>query len=113
MAERLKVASEEEKRRKTSDLIPFTRRYIMFRWTMGWFINLSIFVTLWIICLVYGVTFGPLAFQQVVIAWFFALGQTWLVVEPTEVGVLTLLPSIASNKYVVRFKLFLKDAGFV
>ena len=113
MAERLKVASEEEKRRKISDLIPFTRRYIMFRWTMGWFINLSIFVTLWIICLVYGVTFGPLAFQQVVIAWFFALGQTWLVVEPTEVGVLTLLPSIASNKYVVRFKLFLKDAGFV
>jgi len=113
MAERLKVASEQEKRRKKSDLIPFTRRYIMFRWTMGWFINLSIFVTLWIICLIYGVTFGPLSFQQVMLAWFFALGQTWLIVEPTQVGVLTLLPSITSNTYVVRFRQFLNDSGLV
>ena len=111
--QRAKISAEEAERLRRSTLVPFSRQYILFRWTMGWVINLTVFVLLWLICFIYGVTFGPLAFQQVMYAWFAALIQTWLIVEPTEVLALVFAPNLANNKYVVGCRTKLKDLGYV
>jgi len=111
--QRVKLSAEQGARLKRTKLIPFSRRYIMFRWTLGWAINMSIFIVLWLVCFIYGVTFGPLAFQQVMYAWIAALVQTWLIVEPSEVLALVAFPHIANHPWVVWWRLQMKDLGFV
>ena len=110
---RAKLSAEEADRIRRSKLVPFTRRYILLRWTTGWIINIVIFVVLWLVCFIYGVTFGETTMNSILLAWVAALVQTFLLVEPSEVLALVLIPSIADNACVVKCRTQLKDLGFI
>ena len=112
-ASKAKISADEAERIRRSKLVPFSRRYIMLRWTLGWMANVILFILMWGVVYVYGVTFGPLSTGSIVQAWFIGLGQTFLVVEPSEVLGLVLLPSIADNKCVVWWRTKMKDWGFI
>ena len=58
---------------------------------------------------------SPLALLLVwaLLAWLAALVQTFLLVEPSEVLALVLIPSIADNACVVKCRTQLKDLGFI
>ena len=110
---RAKLSAEEADRIRRSKLVPFTRRYILLRWTTGWIINIVIFVVLWLVCFIYGVTFGETTMNSILLAWVAALVQTFLLVEPSEVLALVLIPSIADNACVVKCRTELKNYGFI
>jgi hypothetical protein len=113
MIQRAKLSVEEAERLKRSTLVPFSHGYILFRWTCGWIFNLSVFVGSWLVCWIYGVTFGPVAFGSILLAWGLALFQTFVIVEPAEVIGIVVFPSIAENKYVAKCRHFLKEYGFI
>ena len=113
MTSRAKISAEEAERIRRSKLVPFTRKYILLRWTIGWILNCVLFAMLWIINLTYGVMFGPAEFQVILYAWAAALFQTFIIVEPSEVLALVLMPSIADNPCIVKCRTQLKDLGFI
>jgi len=108
-----KISADEAERIRRSKLVPFSRRYILLRWAIGWILNVIFFAMLWIINLTYGVLHGPAEFTQVLLAWGLALFQTFIIVEPSEVLALVLMPSIADNPCVVRCRTQCKDLGFI
>ena len=81
-------------------LIPFSRPYILFRWTLGWIFNAIFYLLLCAINFIYGVKAGGTEFGNVMVAWGAALALTWLVTEPAEIAGLVLLPFIAENRHV-------------
>ena len=113
MPAKVKMSVEEAERARRSKLVPFSRRYVLIRWTIGWIINIGIFVALWLINLMYGVYHGPPVMQSILVAWGAGLIQTFLIVEPSEVLGLVFLPSIAENKCVAWVKGNLKEYGFI
>ena len=66
-----------------------------------------------VIALVFGVLFAAPAFTELLLAWLAALLFTWLVIEPSEVLALVLLPSITKSKRLMACRATCKDLGFV
>ena len=62
---------------------------------------------------IFDVLHGPEKFEVVLIAWGAALFQTWIVVEPSEVLALTLVPNIAEHPLIAKCKYHLKELGFI
>ena len=110
---RMKVSAEEAERIRRSKLVPFSRRYILLRWTIGWIIMIAIFIILMLFNFMYGVKFGGADATAILISWGAACIQTFLIVEPSEVLGLVLLPSVAENKYVAWCRTNLKEYGFI
>ena len=81
-------------------LIPFSRPYVLFRWSLGWLLNLVFYIMLCGMNFIYGVQQGSVAFGQAMLAWMAALIFTYLVIEPAEIAGLVFLPALAENKYV-------------
>jgi len=108
-----KLTAEEKERKRRASLIPFSRNYVLFRSAICWLANFVIFANLWVWNYVFGATFGPVMFTSILYAWGLALFNTWIIVEPSEVLALILVPGIAKNKYVVRIKTKLKNWGFI
>lgn len=98
---RAELKAKEAERQKRMTLIPFSRRYAIFRWTCGWFVNIMFYIILCAMDFIYGVQTGSVQFGQVMIAWGAALIFTYLVVEPAEILGIVFLPFIAENEYVV------------
>ena len=113
MVSKAKVSAEEAQRIRRSKLVPFSRKYILCRWTIGWIINILIFAILWLGNFIYGVLHGPSTFQEVLIAWGVALFQTWVIVEPSQVLGLTLLPAVAEHPTVAKCIFYAKEYGFI
>ena len=109
----MKVSAEEAERIRRSKLVPFSRRYILLRWTLGWIIMIAIFIILMLFNFMYGVKFGGADATAILISWGAACIQTFLIVEPSEVLGLVLLPSVAENKYVAWCRTNLKEYGFI
>jgi hypothetical protein len=99
-AEQAEREAKEAERRKRMTLIPFSRRYVLIRWTCGWLFNFIYYIVLCAMDFVYGVQTGSVAFGQVMLAWLAALVFTYLVIEPAEIAGIVFLPMIAENKYV-------------
>ena len=100
-AEQAELEAKEAERRKRMTLIPFSRSYILLRWTLGWLLNLVFYIVVCAMDFVYGVQQGPVAFGQAMLAWMAALIFTYLVVEPAEIAGIVFLPAIAENKHIV------------
>ena len=98
---------------RSSKLVPFSRKYILCRWTIGWIINLTIFAILWLGNFIYGVLHGPQSFREVLVAWAAALFQTWIIVEPSNVLALVLLPSVAEHPWVAKCYACAGEYGFI
>ena len=94
-----------------SKLVPFSRKYILplDHWLI---INLTIFAILWL-GMVYGVLHGPQSFREVLVAWAAALFQTWIIVEPSNVLALVLLPSVAEHPWVAKCYACAGEYGFI
>ena len=112
-AKKAKMSAEEAERIRRSKLVPFSRPYILTRWTIGWIINIVIYVVLFLFNFIYGVLHGPLTMDSILLAWVAGLFQTFVIVEPSEVLALVLIPSVADNKYVAKCKGNLKEYGFI
>ena len=99
-AEQAERDAKEAERRKRMTLIPFSRRYVLFRWTCGWLFNVLYYVILCLMDFIYGVQAGSVQFGQVMVSWLAALIFTYLVIEPAEIFGIVFLPILAQNKYV-------------
>jgi len=110
---RSKISAEEAERIRRSKLVPFSRRYILLRWTIGWGINIAIFIMLALGNYVYGSMFGPITMHGIIMAWVAGLFQTFVIVEPAQVVGLVLLPSVANNKYVGKIITNCKEYGCI
>jgi len=95
-----KVSAEEAERIRRSKLVPFGKRYILIRWTIGWIINLTIFAILWLMNFIFGVMHGPEEFVVVLVCWGAALFQTFVIVEPSQVLALVLTPHLVEHPVV-------------
>lgn len=111
--QRARISAEEAERMKRSQLVPFSRPYVVFRWVLCWLINLTVFAFLWIINYSYGVLFGPKAFVSIMYAWFAALIQTFGMVEPAEVLLIVLLPGLMEWGPIAKLRANLKEYGFI
>jgi hypothetical protein len=113
MVGRAKISKEDAERIRRSKLVPFGKTYIKIRWYLGWFINLTIFLALWLLNYIYGALHGPQKFLVVMVAWAAALFQTFIIVEPTEVLGIVLLPGLAEHPCVAKCRANLKEYGFI
>ena len=113
MMKRAKVSADEADRIRRSKLVPFSRKYILLRWTIGWAINLAVFVVLWLLNFMYGVFHGAPTMDSILLAWVAGLFQTFIIVEPSEVLAIVLIPSISENHYIAKCKANLKEYGFI
>ena len=113
MMTKAKLSAEDAERIRRSKLVPFSRKYILCRWTIGWIINLTIFAILWLGNFIYGVLHGPQSFREVLVAWAAALFQTWIIVEPSNVLALVLLPSVAEHPWVAKCYACAGEYGFI
>jgi len=99
---KMKASVEEEGRKRRAALVPFGKRYILFRWTICWILNLGIFAALWLSNYIFGATFGPLMFGSIMFAWLWAIVTTWIIVEPSEVLALIMTRRFAKNTATVN-----------
>jgi len=113
MMARVKVSAEEAERIRRSKLVPFGKRYICMRWTIGWILNSAIFAILWLMNFIFGVLHGPEKFVVVLVAWAAALFQTWVIVEPSNVLALVLLPNLMEHPAVAKCMHFCQEYGFI
>ena len=113
MMTRVKVSADEAERIRRSKLVPFSRKYILMRWTIGWLINIVFFVFCWLLNFMYGVFHGPPTMDSILLAWVAGLFQTFIIVEPSEVLALVLIPSIAENACIAKCKANAKEYGFI
>jgi len=110
---RAQISVEQAERVRRSKLVPFSHKYVMFRWITCWVINLAVFVVLWLGNYTFGATFGVDVMNSVLIAWAAGLFQTFCIVEPAEVLGLVLLPSLAECSVIAKCRSDLKEYGFI
>ena len=70
---------EEAALKRRAALVPYSPWLRLLRFTLGWLFNILLFVMIALVNLVYGATFGAPAFKVIMLSWFLALGQTFLV----------------------------------
>jgi len=110
---RAQISAEEAERQRRSKLVPFSHKYVMFRWITCWTINLTVFIILWLGNYTFGATFGVDVMESILIAWAAGLFQTFIIVEPAEVLGLVLLPSLAECSCIAKCRNDLKEYGFI
>ena len=95
------------------NLHPPARAAISGHFTLAWLLNVAAYLAACVIALVFGVLFAAPAFTELLLAWLAALLFTWLVVEPSEVLALVLLPGLTNSKRMAKCRATCKDLGFV
>ena len=61
----------------------------------------------------YGVFHGAPTMDSILLAWVAGLFQTFIIVEPSEVLAIVLIPSISENHYIAKCKANLKEYGLI
>ena len=89
----------------TPPTLEIERKYVkipprqrMLRFTLAWFTNITAYLVACVCALVYGVVLGAPVLEDIVIAWVVGLAFVWLVIEPSEVAGIILLPQISQNE---------------
>jgi hypothetical protein len=105
MADRMKLIDR-------ATLVPFGRRYILFRRIVGWLLNLAVYIIMWLVNLIYGALAGDVEFNLAMRTWLSAFVLAFFLVEPSEILILALLPQLEENPCVMKVREKLKDWGF-
>ena len=107
------LVAKEQGNRSSAKFVKMAPRLHLFRFCLAWLINAAVFAIACIINLVYGVMFSAPAFTELLMAWVAGLIFSWAVIEPSEVGIMILLPCIANNPRIMYCREKCKELGFV
>jgi hypothetical protein len=70
------------------------RMVAVVRMNLAWCLNSSVFLASMILALVYGITFEAAKYHSVLVGWLVSLIETWLLVEPSVVFTIFILPKL-------------------
>lgn len=97
----LSVTPGETLRRK-AELKRRSERMYRLRSGLAWSFNLSVFVVSVTLVYAYGRKFGRDETKAMIQSWLLASGQTWCIIEPTQVALLVFLPWCFANRHMDR-----------
>ena len=79
------------------------------RYYFAWFLVLAIEFTSASLTMIYASTFGNDETKTYLLTWCLSLGQMWFVIEPLEVLLLVMAPSLCENDTVTKLRTAWKE----
>ena len=81
------------------------------RLATAWAFNIFFYLVMTWMVITYAMTFGKEKTKGWLMSWVLASGNAWLVIEPFEVFILTMMPFLFDNECVANCRTTAKELG--